>query len=397
MEKEGIVLSLSQTCELETQRIRDVKHPLEDYAAVPPELMSLAGKMSRDAHCPLAETLRLMLPAQMRGGRVHVRTEKTATLSVTPQEALRAAESEKRSRKRAELLKILSDGAAHSVKELSETVRDPGQALKKLAADRLILLSEEESLRTPGDTFVRTDDPGFSLTPGQEEALEEILPCLQGKGGRFLLHGVTGSGKTEVFMAAVRRTLEMGKSAIILVPEIALTPQMIAWFRGRFGPVAAVIHSRLSAGERFDEWRRIRRGEARVVIGARSAVFSPAQNLGLIVVDEEHETTYMSDHHPRYDAREIALDRCERENATLILASATPSILSFARARRGDYMLLEMPRRVNNRPLPKAIAFAFFVSVNVAPVIPVVSIKSTTSLCVAFSGVYPSKADIIFL
>ena len=153
-------------------------------------------------------------------------------------------------------------------------------------------------------------------------------------------------------MAAVRKTLEIGKSAIILVPEIALTPQMVSWFRTRFGSVAAVIHSRLSAGERFDEWRRIRRGDAKVVIGARSAVFSPARDLGLIVVDEEHESTYFSDHHPRYDAREIALDRCEREGATLILASATPSILSFARARRGDYMLLEMPRRVNNRPLP---------------------------------------------
>ena len=114
-----------------------------------------------------------------------------------------------------------------------------------------------------------------------------------------------------------------------------------------------MIHSRLSPGERFDEWRRIRRGESRVVIGARSAVFSPVRNLGLIVVDEEHESTYISDHHPRYDAREVASTRCEQEKATLILASATPSILSFARARRGDYMLLEMPRRVKDRPLPE--------------------------------------------
>ena len=159
--------------------------------------------------------------------------------------------------------------------------------------------------------------------------MDEILPALKGKGGRFLLHGVTGSGKTEVFMAAVRETLALGKSAIILVPEIALTPQMVSWFRGRFGSSAAVIHSRLSAGERFDEWRRIRRGDARVVIGARSAVFSPVRELGMIVVDEEHESTYLSDHHPRYDARDIAVSRCEREQATLILASATPSILSF--------------------------------------------------------------------
>jgi len=355
MRKEGIVLSLAPVCELDPNRIRDVIRPLEDYAAIPPELMELAEQMARDAHCPLAETLRLMLPAQMRGGRIKVRTERTAFLTVSAEEALNAADKEKRSPKRAQLLKLLADGQPHTVKELSASVREPNNALKKLAADGLIHLEDEEALRIPGEPTEMTVDPGFRLTPGQEEALEEILPCLKDpqKSGRFLLHGVTGSGKTEVFMAAVRKTLEYGKSAIILVPEIALTPQMVSWFRARFGPVAAVIHSRLSPGERFDEWRRIRRGDAKVVIGARSAVFSPARDLGLIVVDEEHENTYFSDHHPRYDAREIAMARCEREHATLILASATPSILSFARARRGDYMLLEMPRRVNDRPLPE--------------------------------------------
>ena len=195
--------------------------------------------------------------------------------------------------------------------------------------------------------------PDPELTPSQREALEIILPELEQGTGRFLLHGVTGSGKTEVFIRLVRRALDMGKSAMILVPEIALTPQMVDWFRARFGPVAAVLHSRLSAGERFDEWRRIRRGDARVIIGARSAVFAPTEHLGLIVVDEEHETTYLSDRHPRYDAREVAQWRCEEEGATLLLASATPSILSFAKARRGDYTLVEMPTRVMNRPMPE--------------------------------------------
>ncbi len=352
-EKEGIVLELTEECNLEPSRIREVLRPLEDYAAIPPELMALAKEMAEKAHCPLAETLRLMLPAQMRGGRVHVKTERSVRLAVTPEEATAAAEAEKRSRKRAEILRILAEKKEISVKELAESVKDPAEALKKLTEDGLIEICETESLRTPGDVFETPEDPGFTLTPGQEEALSEIIPALQGKGGRFLLHGVTGSGKTEVFMEAVRKTLTLGKSAIILVPEIALTPQMVAWFRGRFGPVAAVIHSRLSPGERYDEWRRIRRGDARVVIGARSAVFSPVRELGLIVVDEEHESTYFSDHHPRYDAREVALSRCEREMATLILASATPSVLSFAKARRGDYMLLEMPRRVNDRPLPE--------------------------------------------
>ena len=151
----------------------------------------------------------------------------------------------------------------------------------------------------------------------------------------------------------MRHVLEQGRTALILVPEIALTPQMVSYFRSRFCAVAAVLHSRLSAGERFDEWRRIRRGDARVVIGARSAVFAPLDRLGLIVVDEEHEQTYLSDRHPRYDARDVAAFRCQIENATLLLSSATPSILSFAKARRGDYTLLEMPGRVMNRPMPE--------------------------------------------
>ena len=352
-EKEGIVVGLTEECDIPQEKLRAVIRPLEEYAAVPHELMALAQEMAEHVHCPVAETLRLMMPAQMRGGRVRVKTVRTVKLAVSEAEAREAMEAERRKGKRFQLLGLLASGEAIPVRELAEKVKDPGDALKKLAQDGLIHITEEESLRTPEGAFAELQDPGYELTAGQQEALEEILPCLRGKGGKFLLHGVTGSGKTEVFMKAVRETLAVGKSAIILVPEIALTPQMVSWFRGRFGAVAAVIHSRLSAGERYDEWRRIRRGEARVVIGARSAVFSPVERLGLIVVDEEHESTYLNDRHPRYDTRDVAASRCTRENATMILASATPSILSFARAKRGDYVLLEMPRRVNDRPLPE--------------------------------------------
>lgn len=251
------------------------------------------------------------------------------------------------------LLSLLADGELHPVAELKLLVNDPAEALHQLAEEGLIQLSRQEVLRSPdaGRPVNAVSDP--PLTPDQQEVLEIVSPALNRGDGRFLLHGVTGSGKTEVFIRLVRQTIAMGRSAMILVPEIALTPQMVSWFRSRFGAVAAVIHSRLSAGERFDEWRRIRRGEAKVVIGARSAVFAPAEKLGLIVVDEEHETTYQSDLHPRYDARQVAAWRCAREGATLLLASATPSILSFAMAGRGDYTLLEMPHRVHNRPMPE--------------------------------------------
>ena len=352
-EKEAVVLSLEQETDIDPSKIRMVTGTLENYAAIPPELMALAEEMAAEACCPLAETLRLMLPAQMRGGRVHVRTERYYQLSVPTEKALERAAAERRSGKIKRILEILSDGEAHSVKNISETVNDPREALAKLAAEKLVTVMDEEQLRTPASAYTEVQDPGFILSRNQKEALDEIIPTLKGKGEMFLLHGVTGSGKTEVFMKAVQETLSLGKGAIILVPEISLTPQMVSWFRGRFGSAAAVIHSRLSAGERYDEWRRIRRGDARVVIGARSAVFSPVLHLGLIVIDEEHETTYFNDRHPRYDTREVAASRCRRENASLILASATPSIQSFARAQQGGYVLLEMPERVNHRPLPE--------------------------------------------
>ena len=352
-EKEGVVLSLTDAADFDPAKIRTVIRPLEDYPAILPAMIELAEEMAERAHCPLAETLRLMLPAEMRGGRVRVRTVELAALAVPRAEAEEALEKERRSPKRREILRLLIASSPLRVTEIAEEVRDPREALKALRDAGLIRMTEEESLRTPGEGLPLDNEQWHPLTEMQQEALEEILPTLEKGGGRFLLHGVTGSGKTEVFLNAVRQTLRLGKSAIILVPEIALTPQMVRWFRARFGEVSAVLHSRLSAGERYDEWRRIRRGEARVIIGARSAVFAPAERLGLIVVDEEHESTYFSDHHPRYDAREVAESRCRREGASLILASATPSILSFARARRGDFMLLEMSRRVAGRPMPE--------------------------------------------
>ena len=350
--KEGVVVALTERCDLPPERLKDIIAPLEDYPAILPCLLTLARRMAENAHCPLAETLRLMLPAEMRGGRVQVKQQPVARLAIPPEQVEDAIAAQGRSQKRRALLNLLRDGAPHPVGEMKLVVREPLEPLRQLAAAGLVELWQQEVLRRPGGGM-SAPVPDPELTPSQREALEIILPELEQGTGRFLLHGVTGSGKTEVFIRLVRRALGMGKSAMILVPEIALTPQMVDWFRARFGPVAAVLHSRLSAGERFDEWRRIRRGDARVIIGARSAVFAPTEQLGLIVVDEEHETTYLSDRHPRYDAREVAWWRCEEEGATLLLASATPSILSFARARRGDYTLVEMPTRVLNRPMPE--------------------------------------------
>ena len=349
---EGYVLGLSDTAQLDESRIKAIRQPLEDYPALLPSLIDLAQEIARDTHCPLAEALRLMLPAQMRGGRVKIKTETAARVLIAGDDLQAALTGCKNARKRRLLLEMLSDGQPHAVAELKQLVKDARTGLNDLCQRGYAELIEHEILRSPyPDTLTPTPDP--ALTDEQQEALSELLPAVDCGQGAFLLHGVTGSGKSEVFIRAVRRCLQRGRGAIVLVPEIVLTPQMVTWFRARFGDVAAVLHSRLSAGERFDEWRRIRLGCARVVIGARSAVFAPVERLGLIVVDEEHEQSYQSEHFPQYDAREIAISRCKREGAALVLASATPSILTFARMERGDYTLLEMPHRVHNRPLPE--------------------------------------------
>ena len=348
---EGIVTGLSAATDVPPDKLKPIIAPLEEYPAVLPPLMALAEEMAHQAHCPLAETLRLMMPAAMRGGRIQKKMQLTAR-SLVPQEELeKALFLRRRAPKQQMLLTLLKDGKTRPVSELEPLVKNALEGLKGLEKAGLAVLEKEEVMRLPyEDDVPLTPDP--VLTPQQQEVLGEMEAPLEKGEGAFLLNGVTGSGKTEVYIRLVRKALALGKGAIILVPEIALTPQMVSWFRGRFGPVAAVMHSRLTDGQRYDEWRRIRLGKARVVIGARSAVFAPVEKLGLIVVDEEHEQSYLSDYHPRYDARDVAHSRCRREGATLLLSSATPSILSFAKARRGDYMLLEMTRRVMDRPLP---------------------------------------------
>lgn len=352
---DGIVVALCEEGDLPPDlplsKLRPVDKALEGYPALLPQLLKLAEQLAEENHCPLSETLRLMLPAAMRTGRIKEKHETWAQFIAENAEA--EALKQRRAPKRVTLLRLLADGKPHSLSELSQLVTNPRDGLKALEEAGLIALSQREVFRSPYTAKDELRDTAPSLTGDQREALSCMLPALEKGEGAFLLHGVTGSGKTEVYLAMVQQALGMGGGAIILVPEIALTPQMIRWFRNRFGPATAVLHSRLTDGQRYDEWRRIRLGEARVVVGARSAVFAPVDKLSLIVIDEEHEQTYLSDKHPRYDARRVAKLRCANEKATLLLSSATPSILSFAMARRGDYTLVEMPRRVNDRPMPE--------------------------------------------
>lgn len=214
-------------------------------------------------------------------------------------------------------------------------------------------ITTEEQYRRPIQCYQTERTEKHIPTEEQLHAIQKITDSLGCGFAEFLLYGVTGSGKTEVFLQAVETCVKQGKNAVVLVPEIALTPQMTSRFLSRFHNQVAILHSGLSLGERYDEWRRIRSGDVRVVIGARSAVFAPFDDIGLLIMDEEHETSYKSESNPRYHAREIAKFRAMQYGATVVYASATPSIESYYRAQLGEYRLLELTKRYNNQSLPE--------------------------------------------
>ena len=354
---EGFVVSLTDETDVPPEKLKPLKRILTPEPVILPEMMELATWMRKRYHVTLVDALRLMIPAEMRGGRVHEKQVRVAALNVPEAQAREAMAKNRRAVKQNQVLEMLLV-KPYPVPFLEAQLGGVSAAVRALADKGLIRIESDEVLRRPAARAQVERQGDLPLTPEQARAVDELRSALHGGGGRFLLNGVTGSGKTEVFIHVIREALRMGKGAIVLVPEIALTPQMVQWFQARFGDDAAVIHSRLSAGERFDEWRRIRRGDARVVVGARSAVFSPVENPGVIIVDEEHETSYLSDKRPRYDAREIAWRRMEQSGGVLILGSATPSISTYMRAMPGvkpenRLTLIEMNHRANGRPLPE--------------------------------------------
>ena len=224
-----------------------------------------------------------------------------------------------------------------------------------LAKRGFVEIEVREVFRDPLSKFGTDPTLQFDLTKEQSASLSDIEKALDEKQyAAFLLHGVTGSGKTEVYIRAMRSTLEAGRSSLMLVPEIALTPVFSRRLRAVFGEEVAILHSNLSAGERYDEWRRIRSGDARVVIGTRSAVFAPLHDLGLIIVDEEHDTSYRQNEMPYYHGRDLAVMRANLSNAVIVLGSATPSLETFDNAHSGKYRYLRLPDRIGGRPLAKA-------------------------------------------
>ncbi len=293
--------------------------------------------------------------------RLSVRT--VLTVSVPSDEAAVRAGLDAlpaRSAKQRELLAyMLEQDGSLPLQTLLAEAGGSAASVRSLAEKGLLMLREEEMQRDPyaGRDFERTQP--LPLTTSQSEVFGRIAEAVEaGESKTMLLHGVTGSGKTEVYLQAIQHSLERGKQAIVLVPEIALTPQMVERFKGRFGDAVAVLHSRLSNGERYDEWRRIRSGKVQVAIGARSAIFAPFSQIGLIIIDEEHESSYKQDEAPKYHARDVAVRRSRQHGAAVVLGSATPALETYAAARRAPLQagqsssLLPMPERVGGRPMP---------------------------------------------
>lgn len=245
------------------------------------------------------------------------------------------------------------EGLTVPAKELLDKTGGSSASLKSLLEKGLLMESEQEVYRDPyQDRMFKKTEP-LPLTEDQAHAYEAITEAVEhNRHDVFLLHGVTGSGKTEIYLQSIENVLKAGKEAIVLVPEISLTPQMVHRFKGRFGSQVAVLHSGLSTGEKYDEWRKIHRKEVRLVVGARSAIFAPFENLGMIIIDEEHETSYKQEEMPRYHAKEAAIKRAEYHRCPVVLGSATPTLESFARAKKGVYKLLSLKQRVNSQVMP---------------------------------------------
>ena len=285
--------------------------------------------------------------------RLGDKTEKIATLAASPEEAMEfASHRPKSAAMQKNVLELLCSVGSAAVKEICYFTGASAATVNRLEKLGYITLTERPVLRCREIRPVRLDGP-LVLNEEQQHCLEGLARQMEEpRPGFALLYGVTGSGKTSVYIQLIRRCLEQGRAAMLLVPEIALTPQLLGLMAAHFGDTIAVLHSSLSAAERYDQWKRVRSGEAKVIVGTRSAVFAPCDP-GLIILDEEQEHSYKSENSPRYDAREVALWRGAKENALVLLGSATPSVESMYRAKNGIYRLYTLPHRYNGRPLPE--------------------------------------------
>ena len=347
--EEGIVVKIKEMSEYKVKQIKGLQKE-----QIKSEYISLAKWMSYRYFCNIAECLKLMLPPGRTTKditkRVNEKTVNCFEINKSEDEIREALDKNLiRSEKQKNVLEYLLNNGKSTMSDI-QLFNDASLAVVNSLVKKGFVRKEIEKVsRNPFVHKIGVKSVDLELTNEQQLAYNSIK-----NSGEYLLYGITGSGKTEIYLQLIEKMLKQGKSSIMLVPEISLTPQTIDRFIARFGEEEiAVLHSKLSTGERFDEWNKIKDGKAKIIIGARSAIFAPAQNLGLIVIDEEHDESYQSEASPRYDSIEVAEYLCNKFNIPLVLGSATPSMREFYKAKMGKINLLTLSQRANNSTLPK--------------------------------------------
>ena len=352
--QEAYVVGFKDSSSYKIKDIADVKNNLTD------KQIELARWMAKRYFCNVSDCIKLMqAPGSKRkneNSRIHEKTLNCVYLKIDDETLNFEIETEKiKSEKQKKVLRFVQDNPGCTIPEIEMFTGYSRGIVKTLEKNGYIEILQT---RVERDPLVHKDiekTKKLKLTQEQEKAYNKVDHAIENnKFEEFLLYGVTGSGKTEVYLQLIEKTLEKGKQAVVLVPEISLTPQMLDRFIARFGKdTIAVLHSKLSIGERFDEWNKIDTGRVKIVIGARSAIFAPVKNIGIIIIDEEHDSSYKSEMTPKYNAKEIAKRIAKQENIPLILGSATPDINTYYKAKQGEITLLKLTKRANDSKLPK--------------------------------------------
>ncbi|MBQ1242160.1 MAG: primosomal protein N', partial [Oscillospiraceae bacterium] len=354
--REGIVMELSQS-EPERQ-LKAIEAALDEEPVLSAEALRLAKWMRARYFCTYYDAFKTILPAAVWPGaerKVKDKTQRMVSLAVSAEDALAFVEPKRFSApKRYAAVQLLCSEGVLSTTDLSYYTGVTAQTLKSLEKSGILTVSEQEVLRIGEHTAADVAAGPISLNDEQQAAYDGLSEMLLArKAGAALLYGVTASGKTQVYIKLIEKAIAKGRSALLLVPEIALTPQMLAKFTAYFGDRVAMLHSGLRLTERYDQWKRIRRGDVQVVLGTRSAVFAPLDNLGLIIMDEEQETTYLSENPPRYHTRDVAQFRCAQNDALLLMGSATPTVETMFFAKTGRYKVFSLYKRFNEKSLPR--------------------------------------------
>ena len=342
----GFVIKIINEIEDNNYEVKDILEVIDNEEVLNLELLKLGEYISSKTLCSMITAYQTMLPKALKANHKVAMKPKNEVVAVLNKDVSEIYEyiSFCSYKKQVEILKSIIENG--SVKVVSSNV----SSITSLANKGLIKTLSREVYRY-NDKAIENKHTVF-LNEEQSKVVKEVIDNLN-TNNTYLLKGVTGSGKTEVYMHIIKEVIDRGMQAIMLVPEISLTPQIVSRFRQRFNDEVAVLHSGLSDGERYDEYRKIKKGLVKIVVGARSAIFSPFQNLGVIIIDEEQVTSYKQENNPKYHTRDVALFRCKYHNCPLVLGSATPSLESYARAKKGVYRLLTLNKRANNKLMPE--------------------------------------------